>query len=173
MASSTLGWALVDQFAQQSLPAKLLFTTGKMKQDAINRKVSSKAQHQMQGLNEEIKRLEKERNKLKQSLVTYKTQARRDQAELQTERDQLALQCKDLRQELKEEVALRREAEERLGQAKLSSAQQSENQPDMAAACFGALALAVKLQLGSGVAVNIGSQQLYTEALARNVPYEE
>jgi hypothetical protein len=43
----------------------------------------------------------------------------------------------------------------------------------MAAACFGALTLAIKLQLGPSVAVNVGSPQLYAEALARNVPYEE
>jgi archaellum component FlaC len=62
--------------------------------------VSSKAQHQVQGLNEEIKRLERERSKVQQTLAAYKSQARRDHAELKMERDELTLQCKDLRQEL-------------------------------------------------------------------------
>ena len=69
-------------------------------EEAINRKVSSKAQHQVQGLNEEIKRLEKERSKLKQALATYKAQARREQAAIKMERDELALQCKDAHHEL-------------------------------------------------------------------------
>jgi hypothetical protein len=35
MATSNIGWALVDQLAQETLPAKLLFTTGKMKRKQL------------------------------------------------------------------------------------------------------------------------------------------
>eukprot|EP00730_Choanoeca_flexa_P015135 TRINITY_DN6873_c0_g1_i1.p1 TRINITY_DN6873_c0_g1~~TRINITY_DN6873_c0_g1_i1.p1 ORF type:complete len:511 (+),score=131.09 TRINITY_DN6873_c0_g1_i1:21-1553(+) len=173
MASSTLGWAIVDQLAQTPVPKEQLFTTGKMKQNAINRTVSMQAQHKVAGLNEEIKRLEQDNAQLKQCISSHKARARREQAELKVQRDELELQCKDLQAELEVERNLRRQAEARIGEVKMAQAERASTEVDMAAACFNALALAVKMQLGGAIKVNIASHQLYAEALARNVPYEE